>query len=419
VSATDAPEPHFLHVDMDAFFVSVELLDEPELRGRPVVVGGSGDRGVVAAASYEARAFGVFSAMPGVQARRLCPQAVFLPGRYHRYAEVSEQVMAVFSSFTPLVEPLSLDEAFLDVAGAQRLFGPPADIAHQLRSRVRAETGLTCSVGAAPVKFVAKLASEAAKPKASATGPVLGSGVVVVTAEGLQGFLRPLPVKALWGVGPKTLDRLTRLGVATIGELADLPEAVVVSSLGDAHGRHLRSLALGLDDRVVVPDRVAKSVGHEETFAHDHHGHDTLERELVRLADAVGSRLRAQGVEGRTVTLKVRFRDFRTISRSVTLDTPTASATVLARASKDLLAGLDPSPGVRLIGISTSNLVLPGPRQLRFEPDELPPWDDAESTVDDIRRRFGRAAIGPAALLDPDRGLRPVTKGAQQWGPDA
>ena len=412
-----SPPPHLLHVDMDAFFVSVELLDQPELRGRPVVVGGAGDRGVVAAASYEARAYGVHSAMPSVQARRRCPEAVFLPGRYHRYAEVSERVMAIFGSYTPLVEPLSLDEAFLDVAGARRLFGTGEQIAHEIRRRVLDEEGLTCSVGVAPVKFVAKLASEAAKPRATPSGPVAGTGVVVVTHDRLHAFLRPLPVQALWGVGPRTLERLERLGIATVGDLAALPLDAVTAALGTAHGRHLSALARGEDDRGVVPDRRPKSIGHEETFARDHHHRTTLERELVRLADAVGSRLRAAGVEGRTITLKVRFRDFRTITRSSTLPEPTAAGPVLAQAAKELLADVDPAPGVRLVGLSAGNLVEPGPRQLRLEPDELPPWDDAETAVDAIRARFGRTAIGPATLLDGDGGLRPVTKGAQQWGP--
>lgn len=409
--------PHLLHVDMDAFFVSVELLDRPELRGRPVIVGGAGDRGVVAAASYEARAYGVHSAMPSVQARRRCPDAVFLPGRYHRYAEVSERLMAIFGSYTPLVEPLSLDEAFLDVSGARRLFGTGEQIAHEIRQRVLDEEGLTCSVGVAPVKFVAKLASEAAKPRATPDGPRAGPGVVVVTTGDLHDFLHPLPVGALWGVGPRTLERLERLGITTVGQLAALPLDAVVAALGTAYGRHLHALAHGIDDRHVVPDRRPKSIGHEETFATDLHHRVPLERELVRLADAVGSRLRTAGVEARTLTLKVRFGDFHTITRSTTLPEPTAAGAVLAQAGKDLLAGVDPAPGVRLLGLSAANLVEPGPRQLRLEPDELPPWDDASAAIDAVRARFGRTAIGPAALLERDRGLRPVTKGAQQWGP--
>jgi DNA polymerase-4 len=408
---------------MDAFYASVELLDHPELRGRPVIVGGSGSRGVVAAASYEARAYGVFSAMPSVRAQRLCPQAVFLPGRHDRYAEVSASVMAIFRSYTPLVEPLSLDEAFLDVTGSLRLFGPAPSIAEQIRSRIFEEQHLTCSVGVAPTKFVAKLASEAAKPKAAPTGPRPGLGVKVVDDDGVLAFLRPLPVSALWGVGPATLDKLLQVGVRSVGDLADLPLDVVTSALGRANGTHLHQLANGLDDRDVEPDRKPKSVGHEETFAEDHHEHATLERELVRLGDSVASRLRAHDLAGRTVTLKVRFHDFRTITRSITVPDPIDTSMAIVREAKGLLTHVDPGPGVRLIGIHVSGLLSGGPRQLRLD-DLLEPsgtagdgWSDAEGAVDQIRARFGDQLIGPATLMGPD-GLRRKRQGEQQWGPN-
>lgn len=408
-----------LHVDMDAFFVSVELLDQPELRGKPVVVGGDGERGVVAAASYEARAFGIHSAMSSVQARRLCPHAVFLRGRYHRYSEVSTSVMAIFKDVTPLVEPLSLDEAFLDVTGALRLLGEAPTIAASIRRRVLDEQGLTCSVGVASSKFVAKLATEAAKPKASKNGPQFGSGVFVVEPEETLSFLRPLPVESLWGVGPATLSKLHRIGVLTIADLADLPEENVVAVLGRSQGRHLHLLANGRDERSVEPDRAMKSIGHEETFSRDHHLRSTLERELVQFADSVASRLRAQGLVGRTVQLKVRFGDFTTITRSTTLAVAVDDSRSLLEAGRGLLALVDPAQGVRLLGLSVSGLSSDSSRQLTFdEAISGPGWQEADRMVDEIRARFGDEAIGPAVAAGPD-GLRLKRRGAQQWGPDA
>jgi DNA polymerase-4 len=409
--------PTVLHVDMDAFFVSVELLDRPELRGRPVVVGGEGDRGVVAAASYEARAFGVHSAMPSVQARRRCPHAVFLPGRYDRYAEVSGRIMGLFREVTPLVEPISLDEAFLEVAGAERLFGPAPTIAADLRRRVREQERLTCSVGVAATKFVAKLASEAAKPSAGQDGPVEGAGVVVVEPGATEAFLRPLPVTALWGVGPATLERLSRLGVGTVGELGDLDRAVLVGALGRSHGGHLHDLANGVDPRPVVADRRPKSIGHEQTYARDLRRRSDLDLELTGLCDAVASRLRAAGVAGRTLTLKVRFGDFRTITRSVTVPAPVDEAPALRRSVGGLLDEVDTGPGVRLLGVSVSQLVEGGVRQLSLDDvAEAAGWGEASRVVDEIRARYGAAAIGPAALAGPD-GLAVKGRHGQQWGP--
>ena len=413
-------DPAILHVDMDAFFANVELLRHPELRGQPVVVGGTGERGVVAAASYEARRFGIHSAMPAARARRLCPHAVFLAGDHAHYGEVSQRVMELFRAMTPLVEPISLDEAFLDVSGSRRLHGPAPAIAARLRGQVLAAEGLTCSVGVARVKFLAKLASEAAKPKASPEGIRPGRGVVVVDPARELEFLHPLPVQALWGVGPVTLAKLERIGVRTIGDLAVLPADTVVASVGRASGLHLHALANAVDTRSVVVDQAAKSVGHEETFARDHHGMETLRVELLRMSDAVASRLRSAGVAGRTVTLKIRFGDFRTITRSSTLEAPTDSARELAHAGRVLLDAIDPSPGVRLLGLSVSQLGDSAFRQLTFDDvgDDRPAeWSAAEAVVDAIRARFGPRSVGPASLTSAE-GLRIVRRGAQQWGPD-
>jgi DNA polymerase-4 len=405
---------------MDAFFVSVELLRHPELRGRPVVVGGSGARGVVAAASYEARAYGVHSAMPGARARRLCPHAVFLPGDHAHYSEVSARVMAILRSVTPLVEPLSLDEAFLDVSGARRLLGEPAEIAAAIRARVLAEEGLTCSVGVAAVKFLAKLATEAAKPRATPEGPVFGTGVFEVPPGEELAFLHPLPVKALWGVGPATLAKLEALGVRTVGDLAQLPAAAVTASLGKGTGGHLHALARGIDPRGVVPDAAPKSISHEETFPVDRADPVALGVEVVRYADAVGSRLRRAGLAGRTVSLKVRFGDFSTITRSTTVATPVDSSRRLAAIGRELLASVDVSSGVRLLGLGVSQLDGGGVRQLSLHDavDDGGGWAEAEEALDAVRARFGDGALGPASLAGP-RGLRIARKGQQQWGPDA
>jgi DNA polymerase-4 len=411
-----------LHVDMDAFFVSVELRRRPDLVGLPVVVGGTGPRGVIAAASYEARRYGVRSAMPSTRAKRLCPDAVFLSGDHALYATVSADVHRIFTSFTPLVEPLSLDEAFLDVTGGIRLHGPGTTIARRIRESVWDELQLRCSVGVAPNKFLAKLASVAAKPIATAEGVRDGAGVVEVLPGQELRFLHPLPVQALWGVGPATLQRLQLLGVHTVGDLADLDEAALVSSVGAAHGRHLFNLAWGLDERPVEVDRELKSIGHEETFATDRHTHAELLRELVRLSDAVAARLRAHGGGARTLTLKVRFAGFDTMTRAVTIAGGVSTSHGIVAATEPLLEAIDPSPGVRLLGVSASNFTTKS-QQLTLDDllddrvDDEHQWLLAEETIDAIRRRFGASAIGPASAVG-DHGLRLVRRGAQQWGPD-
>ena len=427
-----SPTRTILHVDMDAFYASVEQLRRPELRGRPVIVGGRGARGVVAAASYEARAYGVHSAMPSVRAQRLCPHADFIPGDHSHYAEVSGRIMDLFRSFTPLVEPLSLDEAFLDVTGVRRLHGDGPTIAADIRARLLDQEGLTCSVGVATNKFLAKLATEHGKPKPSLDGPIPGRGVTVVRAGDERAFLRPLPVASLWGVGPKTLEKLQRLGVHTVRDLEALDLGTLVRTLGQASGHHLHQLARAIDDRAVVPDARPKSIGHEETFAADLHDHDELHLQLVRMADAVADRLRRHRLPGRTVSIKVRYGDFSTITRSVTVPQPVDTGPAIVRAASELLERLDVSAGVRLFGVTVSNLVEDAPRQLSLDvagPTGPPPadggarpagdgaWSSVTEVVDAVRVRFGAGAVVPAALVGDGR--RPFRPGQQQWGPDA
>jgi DNA polymerase-4 len=413
---THPTEPTILHVDMDAFFAAVEVLVDPSLKGKPVIVGGSGDRGVVASCSYEARAYGIHSAMPSARARRLCPHAIFVHGHYDLYSDYSKRIHAVFESFTPLVEGISLDEAFLDVAGARRLFGPAPEIAAAIRARVRDDLQLDCSVGVGPSKLIAKLASKAAKPKASLKGTDPGAGVVVVEPGGELAFLHPLPVSALWGVGPATETRLRRFGVATVGDLAAIPLDALVGSLGNALGHHLYELSHGLDPRPVEPVRETKSVGHEETYATDLIDLEDLRREAVRMADAVGSRLRSANLAGHTVTIKVRFHDFETITRSHSVPGWVDTGNEIARTACTLLEQVDPTPGVRLLGVSVSNLVKGAARQLTLDEVDGPAWGDASRAVDEVRSRFGDAAVGPAALV-ADGGLQVKRQGAQQWGP--
>jgi DNA polymerase-4 len=385
-----------LHVDMDAFYASVELRDRPELRGRPVVVGGLGSRGVVLSATYEARAFGVRSAMPIGRARRLCPQAVFIPPRHPLYGEVSKEVMAIFRAVTPEVEPLSLDEAFLDVSGARRRLGAPAASAALIRRQVREQQSITCSVGAAPVKFVAKIASARCKP----------DGLLVVPATGILDFLHPLPVSALWGVGDKAEEVLTRLGLRTVGDIAHVPAATLRRELGAA-GEHLHALAWGRDERRVVPAREEKSVGAEETFPVDVDDPAVIRQELLRLSGRTARALRGAGLAARTVTVKLRLASFKTITRSRTLSEPTDVAMEIYATACALYegSGLDARARLRLVGVRATGLrpAAGSPRQLAFD-DKAAGWREAEQAMDRISRRFGTGAVQPAALFRSSEG---------------
>jgi DNA polymerase IV len=379
-----------LHVDMDAFYCSVETRRRPELRGKPVIVGGAGPRGVVSSASYEARVFGVRSAMPGSRARRLCPQAIFLPPDFTEYTAASRAVMRIFREITPLVEPLSMDEAFLDVAGAQRLLGRPAEIAALIRRRVRDEQSLPCSVGVAPSKFVAKLASTRAKP----------DGLVVVPADRVLDYLHPLPVEALWGVGERTAETLRRLGLATVRDLAAAPPGMIRSALGEAAATHLHELAWGRDPRAVSPEHVEKSIGAETTFDVDVDDLALIRRTLLALAGKAAARLRQAGQVGRTISIKVRLSDFRTLNRSRTLAGPTDVTKEIFETAWSLYEALQPGDRIRLVGVRIEGLLEAGraPRQLTIDGRERG-WAEAERAADAAVARFGAAAVRPASLL--------------------
>ncbi|HEX2236181.1 MAG TPA: DNA polymerase IV [Actinomycetota bacterium] len=385
----EAAEP-ILHVDMDAFYASVEVIKDPSLAGRPVIVGGQGGRGVVTSASYEARAFGVESAMPTVTARRLCPHGVFVPNDFAAYTDYSERIRDVFTSFTPLVEPLSLDEAFLDVRGSVRLFGDPVEIARRVKDRVRA-LGLACTVGVAPNKFLAKLASARGKP----------DGLLVVPSGAVEEFLAPLPVGSLWGVGAQTAESLGRLGLATVADVARVSRRTLERAVGDALGAHLHRLARGVDDRPVTPHEAPKSIGSENTFDRDLDARDDILRELLRLADRTATRLRAKGQCGRTVTVKVRFSNFKTITRSATLDEEVDATPDVYRVCRDLYERVHSDKiRIRLLGVTVSGLV-PGPPRVQLSLLGAPSRTaSASAAVDSIRDRFGRDAVRPASLVD-------------------
>ena len=382
-----------LHVDMDAFYASVEIRDRPELAGQPVIVGGASGRGVVLSASYQARAFGVRSAMPVARARRMCPRAVFVAPRHRLYAAVSKEVMAIFGTVTPTVEPLALDEAFLDVSGALRRLGPPAAIARHIRAQVVGQQGITCSVGVAPTKFVAKIASARCKP----------DGLLVVPRAGVLEYLHALPASALWGVGERTGEVLARLGLRTVADIAHTPLATLQRELGMAQGSHLAALAWGRDERRVTPHVPEKSIGAEETFAADIDDPQRIRRELLKLSGRTARSLRAGGYAARTVSVKLRLASFKTMTRSRTLAYPTDVAREIYATACALYesSGLDRGARLRLVGVRVSGLVPASGAnaQLTFD-DPAVGWREAERAADRIASRFGARAIRPAALVE-------------------
>lgn len=386
-----------LHVDMDAFFAMVEVRRRPELRGREMMVAGMGGRGVVLSASYEARRHGIRSAMPTAKALALCPGIIVVPPDREAYSEASRSVMSIFGDVTPLVEPLSVDEAFLDVSGAGRRYGRPGQIARRLRERISSELGLTATVGVASTKFVAKLASGLAKP----------DGLLIVPPADVLGLLHPLPVRALWGVGPKTAERLESFGIGTIGEIAALDPAQLIRMVGSATGSRLHDLSWGRDERTVQVEVAESSIGAETTFAVDSADAAYLGRQLLGLTERTARRARETAVRGRTVSIKVRFEDFSTITRSATLATPTDMSRTVYRAARELFDKVRSSSSgsrrIRLLGVRLEGLVPAGEVVEQLElgaADPRPGWREAEGAIDRAVARFGTAAIRPAALLE-------------------
>ncbi|MDZ8172363.1 DNA polymerase IV [Microbacterium xanthum] len=382
-----------LHVDMDAFYAAAEVLHDPSLAGRPLIVGAPEGRGVVSSASYEARRFGVRSAMPVGQALRLCPSAVVVPPHFDRYVALSRQVMEIFRDVTPLVEPLSIDEAFLDVRGARRLWGSPGAIARMLREKVRAETGLTCSVGAAATKHVAKMASTISKP----------DGLLIVPEADTASFLAARPVRALWGVGPKAAEALEARGLRTVADVLEAPTAVLERALGPAMADRVWHLSRGIDPREVTTDRVEKSVGHEETFGDDIDDPRVLRSELRRLADRVAARLRSHGWDAGVVAVKIRLADFTTLSRSQTLPEPTSVGQRIGETAIGLFESVPRELPVRLIGVRGEKLRPSGGGALALWDDDED-WRRVEDALDGAAAKFGKGAVTRATLLGPGRG---------------
>ena len=369
-----------LHVDMDAFYASVEVLDQPALKGKPVIVGGSSPRGVVSTCSYEARAFGVHSAMPLFEARRLCPHGIFVPCRPHRYAELSHHIMTIFRETSPLVEPLSIDEAFLDVSGMEKLGGAD-QIARNVQERISQELGLSASIGLAPNKFLAKLASDMDKPH----------GFVKILPEEATALLAPLPVTKIFGIGRSAEDKLRQLGIETIGQLA-LTELGILEKVLGTNARRIRQLAVGVDERPVVNEESAKSIGKENTFAVDYTDRNSCRDEMLNLCGQVGWRLRKEHYSGLTVTLKIKFADFHTITRSLSSDRPICWDEEIFALAEKMLESVNVKEGVRLLGVSISGLHHPEDEPvLDFDEDKR--LRARNRAVDDLKSRFGEAII--------------------------
>ncbi|HLT67674.1 MAG TPA: DNA polymerase IV [Microbacterium sp.] len=381
-----------LHVDMDAFFVAVEVLDDPSLAGKPVVIAHRDGRSVVSSASYEARRYGVRSAMPLGMALQRCPSAIVVPPTFDRYRETSAHVMDIFRSITPLVEPLSIDEAFLDVSGVRRLWGSPGEVASLIRRRIKHEVGITCSVGGAATKHVAKMASTASKP----------NGRLIIPAARTQEFLDPRPAGSMWGVGPKAAAALAGRAIHTIRDVRETPVDVLARILGNAQAQRLHELANGRDARAIETERVEKSISHEETFSNDVTDEGFLNAELLRLADRVAVRLRRAGVEASGVAIKLRFTDFQTITRSQALAEPTAVGQRIAQVARELLAGVDMRAPVRLVGVRAERLAPAGSAALALWDDDGE-WKQVEGALDVLSERFGSGSITRAAFLRPDQ----------------
>lgn len=370
-----------IHVDMDAFFASVEQRDNPELRGCPVIIGGTGMRGVVATASYEARKFGVRSAMPSFEARRRCPQGIFLPADHKKYSKVSQEILHIFAEFSPLVEPLSLDEAFLDVTGMEGLFTSPVEIAVKIKERIKAELNLTASAGVAPNKFLAKLASDMKKP----------DGIMLIRPEEVEGILANMPVSRLWGVGKTTEETLLKLGFHTIGQVAKADPALLAKYCGQV-GYVLQQLANGQDDRPVEPELQPKSIGKETTFAQDIGSLEEIKTELWALVEKVGWRLRRQQMSGRTITVKIRFASFRTITRSRTLTVAANLDETIYQVAQEIVNSVVLNEGVRLLGVTVSGLTTGSGQISLFDEGEEKAVAVAKA-IDKVKERFGEKAV--------------------------